>query len=277
MKIVITAGYNKSLHSIALMHDLKENGHELLACIQIKLIQLNRLFAYIKQYGWETVKAKYKSYVLGEKNIYLSKEIEPITGYLNTKNISDRTIKSFCKKTGIIHLKTNSINDKIVEDFIKWNEVDLIIYAGGGIIRKNIINSSKYGVLNAHSGWLPFFRGMNVIEWSLLYGHLPYTTIHFIDTDIDTGKILYRESIPFVNDLYILRGNAAVHNVRLLVKVINDFLSFSEKALPQQKTDGKQFFVMHRRLKELVTAYLDKECSNINELKRNILDVYRFQ
>ena len=44
-------------------------------------------------------------------------------------------------------------------------------------------------IINPHSGFLPLFRGMNVIEWSLIYGFIPYTTIHFINTGIDTGKI----------------------------------------------------------------------------------------
>jgi folate-dependent phosphoribosylglycinamide formyltransferase PurN len=259
MKIVITAGHNKSLHSIALMNNLKEDGHEVLACVQVKSMHLNRLFGYLKQYGWETVKAKYKSYVLGKKDTYLGREIEPIKEYLNAKKIFDNTIISFCRKRKIMHLKVNSINDGVVENFIKTNKVDLMVYAGGGIIRKNIISSSKCGVLNAHSGALPFFRGMNVIEWSLLYGYLPYTTIHFIDTDIDTGKILYQEPIPFVNDLYALRGNATVHNVKLLVKVVNNFSLYSEKTTPQLKSDGKQFFVMHERLKKLVIACLDKK------------------
>jgi folate-dependent phosphoribosylglycinamide formyltransferase PurN len=276
MRIAITAGHGKSLHSIALMHDLLENGHQVVACIQVKSIQLSRLCVYIKQYGWETVKAKYKSHVLG-KNTYLGKEVEPLKEYLNAKNISNHRTTPFCRKNEIKLFKVNSLNEVTVERFIKNNEIDLIVYSGGGIIRKNIINNLKYGVLNAHSGGLPFFRGMNVIEWSLLYGYLPHTTIHFIDVDIDTGRIIYKEPIPFANDLYVLRGNAAVHGVKLLVKIINDFPLYCEKSVSQQKTDGKQFFVMHKRLKELIVMYLNKNCSDCNELKTDISDVLNFK
>ena len=39
---------------------------------------------------------------------------------------------------------------------------------------------------------LPFFRGMNVIEWSLLYNVKPTVTVHMISEGIDTGDILFQ-------------------------------------------------------------------------------------
>ncbi|GHU73336.1 hypothetical protein FACS189450_12920 [Spirochaetia bacterium] len=276
MKIVITAGHNKSMHTIALMHDLIKNGHEITGCIQVRTFQLKRLKSYLKQYGLETVKAKYRSHVLGSKNTYLENETKLIKEYLKNNNIHDYKTTYFCRKAGIKHITTNSINDIKIEQFIKRNNIDLVVYAGGGIVRKNIIGSSKYGVLNAHSGFLPFFRGMNVIEWSLLYGFLPHTTIHLIDTGIDTGRIIYSEPIPFSADLYSYRGNATVHNVKLLVTIINNFQAYRNEAAEQKETDGKQFFVMHKRLKTIVAAYLIRCNSDLSQLKTNISNELKF-
>lgn len=117
---------------------------------------------------------------------------------------------------------------------------------------------------------------MNVIEWSLLYGFLPHTTIHLIDTGIDTGRIIYSEPIPFSADLYSYRGNATVHNVKLLVTIINNFQAYRNEAAEQKETDGKQFFVMHKRLKTIVAAYLIRCNSDLSQLKTNISNELKF-
>ena len=56
MKVVVTAGYNKSLHSIATIHTLIKNGHEVVGCLQVKELQLSRVKFYFNQYGWNTFK-----------------------------------------------------------------------------------------------------------------------------------------------------------------------------------------------------------------------------
>ena len=96
-------------------------------------------------------------------------------------------------------------------------------------------------------------------------GFLPYTTIHFIDKGIDTGEILYSEPIPFSNDLYTLRGNATVHNVELLVKVISDLFFYKKNSTKQELKDGKQYFVMAESLKNEVINNL--ESLSFNSLK----------
>ncbi len=256
MKIVVTAGHNKSLHSIALMHTLKKNGHEIVGCILVKTFQIKRLKSYIRQYGWKTVKAKFSSHVLGNSDTYLANEVKPIKDYLEKIELEKTSVTQFCKKEKIKIVHTNSLNEDEACQMVKEQAADLIIYAGGGILRKKIIQSSKQGVLNAHSGWLPFFRGMNAIEWSLLYGFRPHTTIHFIDVGIDTGSILFREPIPYHNDLYTLRGTATVHNIELLNKVLGNFEEYKKSSLEQTPKQGKQFFVMHDRLKEIVAKKL---------------------
>ncbi|MDD2446002.1 MAG: formyltransferase family protein [Clostridia bacterium] len=260
------------------MNNLKENGHEIVGCVQIRTFQLKRLRKYIKQYGWETVKAKFKSHILADEYTYLANETKPIKEYLKNRKISVSSINSYCKKENIENIKLNTINDKKFENFLTKKEAYLIVYAGGGIIRNNIIEKTKYGVLNAHSGWLPFFRGMNVIEWALLYGFRPYTTVHLIDAGIDTGRILFKESIPLANDLYTIRGNATVHNVELLTKIINNFSSYLNNSIHQEIKEGKQFFVMHTRLKNLVSKFLENKQPDINEkLKNNSPDALRFK
>ncbi len=262
-RVVITAGYGKSLHSIALMHKLLNSNIEIVGCIQVKTFQLSRFKVYLKQYGWQTLKSKFVSYVLGSKKTHLKNELIPIKKYIFENNIETKTVNAFCLKNNLKFIKVNSLNSFKSIDFVKDNNIDLIVYSGGGILRKSFINSSKKGVINAHSGYLPFIRGMNAIEWSLLYNYKPYTTIHFIDKGIDTGKILYKEMIPYNSDFYTYRGNATLHNIHLLAKVLSNFNHYDQKSIEQKKTDGRQFFIMHARLKEIVINNLNKKKENL--------------
>lgn len=265
MRIIITAGHNKSMYAIALMEKLRESGHDVVGCVQVKTFQIRRFKSYLRQYGWQTVKAKFLSHVLNI-NTFLAYETKPISDYLRELKLTETKTTKYCKHKKINHIKVNSISNKKTEKFLIDNKADIVIYAGGGIIRKNIINISKYGILNAHSGWLPFFRGMNVIEWALLYGYRPYTSIHLVDEGIDTGNIIYQEPMPLDKDLYTIRGNATVHNIILLTKVLNNFHSFYRKSIEQHEAEGRQFFVMHNRLKNLVIKYLSNNYSNINSV-----------
>ena len=111
---------------------------------------------------------------------------------------------------------------------------------------------------------------MNVIEWSLIYGFIPYTTIHFINTGIDTGKILLREKLNYNKNIYAYRGSATVQNIELLSKVINDFNKYNDQAIIQKISEGKQFFIMHKYLKNILIKYIDK--NDNTHLKENYND-----
>ena len=260
MKIVVTAGYNKSLHSIATIHQLIQNGHEVVGCLQVKEFQLSRMKLYLYQYGWKTFKAKLLTYILSQNNTYLSNEISAIQDYANKIGINNyKTISSYCSDNNIKHIKVNSLNNYKAINFNNDNNIDLLIYSGGGILRKSLIESTNKGVLNPHSGFLPLFRGMNAIEWSLIHGFIPYTTIHFINSGIDTGNVLLREKLAFNKDLYKYRGSATVHNIELLCKVINNFDYYNQKSITQNKDDGRQFFIMHKYLKDILIKYIKQD------------------
>ncbi|CAN5415824.1 hypothetical protein BH09GEM1_BH09GEM1_35760 [soil metagenome] len=73
---------------------------------------------------------------------------------------------------------------------------DYIVMMGGCILSPSAIGTARRGVLNAHPGILPWARGMNVMEHSVLRGIPLGATCHFIDAGIDTGPILLRYLLP---------------------------------------------------------------------------------
>lgn len=266
MNIVITCGYNQSLHAIALINELKNQGHNIVGCLVVRTFQYKRLKQNIKMYGIGTVIQKFQNAVLKLEN-QLYKETLYIKKFLNDKKVNSSSVKNLCKRYNIPYVAVNNLNHKKSFIFFSTISVDIIVYAGGGILRKKIINIPKHGVINAHSGYLPFFRGMNVIEWSLLYNVAPTVSVHMISPGIDTGDILYREKVPFNKDYSILdlRGESVVTEVKSLIKVMSNFEKYYQNRTKQDKKEGKQFFVMHNALKKIVKNNLSHQSlSEIN-------------
>ena len=73
---------------------------------------------------------------------------------------------------------------------------DYILLMGGGILSREVIRTAKKGVLNVHSGLLPWIRGLDSIPNAIIKGIPVGVTAHYIDEGIDTGPILERYLIP---------------------------------------------------------------------------------
>lgn len=256
MKVLVTAGHTKSIHTICLIHQLIANGHEVVGVFVVKTFQISRLKNYMRQYGFKTVVEKFKSHFLHKTDTKLSKETKYINEFRKQLNIDVDDLMKFSKSLNVDTIQVSNLNSKASVAKAKEISPDIIIYSGGGILRKEIIGASKYSVLNAHSGPLPKVRGMNGIEWSIMLGLHPTTTIHLIDAGIDTGSILYHETIPYEepDDLYDIRGKAVVHNIELIIKVLGSFDAYYKKRLMQKKREGKQYFTMHDHMKTLVNS-----------------------
>jgi folate-dependent phosphoribosylglycinamide formyltransferase PurN len=139
---------------------------------------------------------------------------------------------------------------------------DLAIFAGGGILRKPLLQVPHLGTLNAHMGLLPYYRGMNVVEWAALSGDPVGCTVHLIDSGIDTGDILCVRPV----------GTDGVRSVAELRQCVNRAqLALLGEALrwivehgtlpprrPHVKDEGVQFFRMHVALLRLLEQELER-------------------
>ena len=75
-------------------------------------------------------------------------------------------------------------------------ELDLIVFGGTRIIRGEILDYPKDGVINAHPGFLPDCRGSASPAWSVYHDIKIGSTCHFCDNGIDTGEMLLRREVP---------------------------------------------------------------------------------
>ncbi len=100
------------------------------------------------------------------------------------------------KQKGIPVFYCDNINDEACTEFIKLQKPDLLVSAYfNQILKKETIRLPKIGILNAHPGWLPAYRGAMCYFWVLKNGDQQGgVTVHWIDEGIDTGEVLARKT-----------------------------------------------------------------------------------
>mgnify|MGYP001322113095 FL=1 len=98
--------------------------------------------------------------------------------------------------TQIPHITVSIHNSEKVMPHIKNLNLDLIVFGGTRIIRGEILDFPKNGVINSHPGLLPDCRGSASPAWSV-YHDIPIgSSTHFCDNGIDTGDLLFRREVP---------------------------------------------------------------------------------
>lgn len=65
----------------------------------------------------------------------------------------------------------------------------------GYILAPEFLSSFGRGVVNLHTGWLPFNRGAHPNVWSIVKQKPAGVTLHWMDARVDTGDIIARKQV----------------------------------------------------------------------------------
>lgn len=118
--------------------------------------------------------------------------------YFYRKIILRKSVSKEIIKQGVplLRLKNSINNDKNVQLVKSYNPDVIIIIAGNQIIKKNILEIPKYGVINAHSSLLPEYKGLMPTFWVLKNNESKTgVTVYKLTEGIDDGPIILSESI----------------------------------------------------------------------------------
>ena len=123
---------------------------------------------------------------------------------------------------------------------------DYILMMGGCILTSDAIRTARIGVLNAHPGLLPWARGMNVLEHSLLRDIPLGATGHFIDDGIDTGPTVIRYLLPVESETNreLLEGSLS----SLCVGIMFEMVARAARDEPLLRESQQEKFPYCRRL-----------------------------
>tara|TARA_R110002096_G_scaffold94239_1_gene212278 strand:+ start:540 stop:1289 length:750 start_codon:yes stop_codon:yes gene_type:complete len=101
-----------------------------------------------------------------------------------------------CDRNDIPCRLVKNVNTKEVISEFRSRSIDLcLLLWWPDIVRHNLLDSVNIGFINLHPSLLPYNRGMHPYYWSIINDTPAGVSIHFINSEIDSGSVLYQQQI----------------------------------------------------------------------------------
>jgi folate-dependent phosphoribosylglycinamide formyltransferase PurN len=265
MKVVITAGHHASRHSLALINELHLSGVRVAGILVVSAFSFSRVRREMRRKGFGSWSDFAMKYLLAR-----SRQSRYEDEFYQNRRLKMQSLKRESVQRGIPLCTVKSLNSSKSLEFLRTVEADTVAYSGGGILRWPFIDAVGGRVFNAHSGQLPWIRGMNACEWSLLLGVGLGVSLHLIDKGIDTGRLLAFSPVErvqgdTVNDL---RAKCTIAGVKSMAEVLSRSgtmvedspIEFPQGQAPPSASDF-QCFALAPQLRD----YLDGRLAGIYE------------
>ena len=97
----------------------------------------------------------------------------------------------------------------------------------------------RWGI-NCHAGWLPYYRGRNILNWALINDENEFgITVHYVDDGIDTGDVILQRCYPItdIDDYASLLRRAYIYCADVLLDVLDLFLRKQVTSWKQNSVD----------------------------------------
>jgi len=159
--------------------------------------------------------------------------------------------------TGLPVFYVNGTNSGKCLNILTTISPDIIILAHTGIVRRDLLKTAKIGVLNAHPGILPYYRGIDCARWAI-YNDEFYKigcSVHWVDEGIDTGDIIAKKLYKFTGTetIYSLDENLYDLCVLLLTQVVSSLWNGHILSWERQVLEvGKQYYKIPRSTENIV-------------------------
>ena len=129
----------------------------------------------------------------GSKPIRIFQKCFQKTFNLEFDFFSDIRTKDYGNK--FYEVYADNINDQRVIQALKLSKENVVIYGGGGIVKKPFFHLG-ISIIHTHPGYLPFIRGSHGVFWSLLVRKKFGATVFYMNEGIDLGEIILRKEYP---------------------------------------------------------------------------------
>ena len=262
LKVILFAPIDNSLYARLVANELSHTeGVSLEAVVVRSHWNLKRFRGEFERDGVRLLRKVYQKYVLGDAR-FGNSENRNLSSLAQEKDLNIQSLKDFTRSKDIPYRIVKDLNDAACENLVKKIAPDLIAFTGGGLIRTNILALPKLGVLNCHTGILPQYRGMDVVEWTAAEGQVRTVgfgaTLHFMDKGVDSGPIILKRTISAQpnDDFLTIRERLEVVMVELMLEGIAGLRDGALQPQAQKMEDGRQYFVMHPRIKRFAEGQL---------------------
>jgi phosphoribosylglycinamide formyltransferase-1 len=117
--------------------------------------------------------------------------------------------------------------DGALADWVAGRRAGLVVLAGWmELLTPTFVRRFTGRMINVHPSLLPAFPGLGAIEQAVGHGvRVTGVTVHFVDEGVDSGPIIFQESLPLPYPPDITRLEHSIHGIehRLLPRAIRLF------------------------------------------------------
>lgn len=94
--------------------------------------------------------------------------------------------------------EVDNLNGENCANFLESLSPDLVLLGGSSrIIKPKIIKTARVGIINAHPGLLPHYKGRDIVGWAIYNNDPIGATCHFINEGVDSGPLLLQERASY--------------------------------------------------------------------------------
>jgi len=139
-----------------------------------------------------------------------------------------------------------SVNSPEVKNLLQVTGADVVIVSGTSILDASLLHTlSATPTINIHCGITPRYRGNHGAFWAVVNGDWANvgTTVHFVDSGIDTGDIILQDSIklePRDNPRTVGLKQYAV-GIRLLSQAISGICAGDRSTIRRGDLDSRLY------------------------------------
>jgi folate-dependent phosphoribosylglycinamide formyltransferase PurN len=257
MRVALLAPIANSLYSRLVAHlAASERDVELVAIVVRTPWSADRIKSEFRRDGARLIaKVRTKLLVGEEQGASDAADFgESIAALAKRVGLDAGTLKDFAAKKRIPYLRVADHNAPAAIHALRAAAPDAIAFTGGGMIRRELLEIPRVGIMNCHAGMLPQYRGMDVVEWPAAEGRLDDPglglTLHLMESGLDTGPILLQKRIELRpgDGFASIRGRMAPEMVALMIEGIRGLRDRAIEPKPQEPRAGRQYYVMHPRV-----------------------------
>jgi methionyl-tRNA formyltransferase len=182
-------------------------------------------------------------------------------------------VKKYAVEQGIPVLQPEKLKDPLFLEQLSALGADLQIVVAFRMLPEVVWNMPRLGTFNLHGSLLPQYRGAAPINWAIINGDKETgVTTFFLKHEIDTGDIIYRESIPIMptDNAGTMHDKLMALGADLTVKTLNDILNDSVKPIPQAEIPAGELRPAPKIFKETCRIDWNQPTARVNDFIRGL-------
>jgi folate-dependent phosphoribosylglycinamide formyltransferase PurN len=119
----------------------------------------------------------------------------------STAESSRDSLRAIAEAHGVpVHFVNNYHTPESIA-LMREADADLGVVLGTNILKESVFKIPRLGSINVHQGLAPYYRGGPAVFWELFNDEREVgLTVHFVESKVDTGKIVMQETVPLEYD-----------------------------------------------------------------------------